>query len=176
MGVIWYKVWFDLWHNKGRTLLVVLSIAAGVFAIGAMFGMADLMLSTMDAAHHAVIPAHIRMNLETFIDWDTARSLENIPGVEGAQPLNEVAVRYKLSPEAPWKQGIIYMLDDFEDQSYELIQLKGGRWPKQADVGIERMAAQFLDLKVGDQVIFKVGNSERALPISGRIRHPFVPP
>ena len=176
MGVIWYKVWFDLWHNKARTLLVVLSIAAGVFAIGAMFGMADLMLSTMDAAHRAVIPAHIRMSLGNFIDRDTALSLKNIPGVEGAQPLNEVAVRYKLHPEDPWKQGIVYMLDDFEDQSYELIQLKDGRWPKKDDIGIERMAAQFLNLKVGDQVIFKVGNNERALPISGRIRHPFVPP
>ena len=40
MGVLWHKVWFDLWHNKTRTLLAVLSIAAGVFAVGAMFGMA----------------------------------------------------------------------------------------------------------------------------------------
>lgn len=35
MSVIWYKVWFDLWHNKIRTLLAMLSIAVGVFAIGA---------------------------------------------------------------------------------------------------------------------------------------------
>ena len=40
MSVIWAKVWFDLWHNKVRTLLAVLSISAGVFAVGAMFGMA----------------------------------------------------------------------------------------------------------------------------------------
>ena len=36
MSVIWYKFWSDLWYNKARTLLAVLSIAAGVFAIGAM--------------------------------------------------------------------------------------------------------------------------------------------
>lgn len=176
MGVIWYKVWFDLWHNKTRTLLVVLSIAAGVFAIGAMFGMADLMLSTMDRAHQAVIPAHIKMSLNTFIDRDTAISLKNIPGVEGAQPINQVAIQYKVHPEDPWKQGVIYMLDDYDRQSYELIQLKDGRWPKKDDIGIERMAAQFLHLGIGDKVIFKIGNTERAFPISGRIRHPFVPP
>ena len=44
MGVIWYKVWFDLWHNKTRTLLAVLSIAAGVFAVGAIFGMSELLV------------------------------------------------------------------------------------------------------------------------------------
>ncbi len=176
MGVIWYKVWYDLWHNKVRTLLVVLSIAAGVFAVGAMFGMADLMLSTMDRAHQAVLPAHIQMSLTTSIDRDTATSLKNIPGVEGAQPINEVTIQYKVHPQDPWKQGVIYMLDDFNHQSYELIQLKEGRWPKKDDIGIERLAAQYLNLGIGDQVIFKIGDTERAFPISGRIRHPFVPP
>ena len=49
MGVIWYKIWFDIWHNKPRTLLTVLSIAAGVFAVGSIFGMSDMMLSNMDS-------------------------------------------------------------------------------------------------------------------------------
>ena len=44
MGVIWYKIWFDLWHNKTRTFLAVLSIAAGVFAVGAIFGMSEMLL------------------------------------------------------------------------------------------------------------------------------------
>ncbi len=29
MGVIWHKVWFDLWHNKLRTLLVVIQHCGG---------------------------------------------------------------------------------------------------------------------------------------------------
>ena len=41
MGVIWQKVWSDLWSNKVRTMLAVLSIAVGVFAVGAVFGMSD---------------------------------------------------------------------------------------------------------------------------------------
>jgi putative ABC transport system permease protein len=176
MSVIWAKVWFDLWHMKSRTLLVVLSIAAGVFAIGAMFGMADQLLSTMDAAHQAVTPAHIKMSLDTFIDRDTARLVKNVPGVENAQPFAQMPVRYKVHTEDPWKNGIVYILDDFDDQTYELIQLKEGRWPQKDDIGIERMAAQALNKGIGDQIIFKIGNSERALPISGKIRHPFVPP
>jgi len=30
----WYKIWHDLWGNKTRTLLIVLSIAVGLFAVG----------------------------------------------------------------------------------------------------------------------------------------------
>ena len=48
MGVIWYKVWSDLWNNKTRTLLAALSIASGVFAIGMMFGMSDLLNTNLD--------------------------------------------------------------------------------------------------------------------------------
>lgn len=36
MSVIWNKVWSDLWGHKVRTLLAVLGIAAGVFALGAI--------------------------------------------------------------------------------------------------------------------------------------------
>jgi putative ABC transport system permease protein len=70
MSVIWQKVWSDLWDNKVRTLLAVLSIAVGVFAVGATFGMADQMLSGMDKAHQAVSPSHISIYLTQYIDRD----------------------------------------------------------------------------------------------------------
>ena len=87
MGVIWNKVWFDLWHFKVRTLLAVLSIAAGVFAVGAMFGMADELNTTLDASHRAVIAPHLDMRLAAPIDRDTALAIRKVPGVEGVQPL-----------------------------------------------------------------------------------------
>ncbi|MBE7549910.1 MAG: hypothetical protein HS126_02380 [Anaerolineales bacterium] len=38
MGVIRYKIWYDLWENKGRTLRVVAIIAIGAFAVGTVLG------------------------------------------------------------------------------------------------------------------------------------------
>jgi putative ABC transport system permease protein len=38
------------------------------------------------------------------------------------------------------------------------------------------MAAQFLKVGQGDQVIFNINDQERSLPITSLIRHPFVPP
>ncbi|HEY9152728.1 MAG TPA: FtsX-like permease family protein [Anaerolineales bacterium] len=177
MGVIWNKVWFDLWHNKTRTLLAVLSIAAGVFAVGAIFGMSDMLLSNMDASHHAVLPAHINVNLVSPVDRDTLLSLRDVPGVEDIEPYNSVNILYKLHPQDEWRQGVIQMRDNFSKQKYELLQLRGGQWPDgKNEVGIERMAAQFLNIGIGDSVIFKMDDKERVLPITGLIRHPFVPP
>src|SRR5512135_390355 len=177
MGVIWYKVWFDLWHNKTRTLLAVLSIAAGVFAVGAIFGMSELLTTNMNRSHRAVLPTHINIGLTSLVDEDIARSIKEIPGVEGVEPYNSATVLYKLHPEDQWRQGVIQMRPNFEAQKYELLQLRGGHWPSlKNDVAVERMAAQFLGVGIGDSVIFKIDDKERTLPITGLIRHPFVPP
>jgi putative ABC transport system permease protein len=177
MGVIWYKIWFDLWNNKTRTLLAVLSIAAGVFAVGAIFGMSDMLLKNVDNSHRAVLPSHIDVQLGEAVDREIILNLKSVPGVEDVEPYNSVSVLYKLRPEDDWRQGMIQMRDDFEAQKYGLLQLRSGPWPQgKNEVSIERMAAQFLNVEIGDEVIFKIEDKERVVPITSLIRHPFVPP
>ena len=177
MGVIWYKIWFDLWNNKTRTLLAILSIAAGVFAVGAIFGMSDMMLSNMDKSHQAVLPNHINVQLEEAVDREIILNLKNVPGVEDVEPYNSVSIQYKLRPEDDWRPGVIQMRDNFDAQKYSLLQLRTGRWPHgKNEVSVERMAAQFLNIGIGDEVIFKIDDKERVVPVTGLVRHPFVPP
>lgn len=176
MNVIWHKVWSDLWDNKIRTMLAVLSISAGVFAIGAIFGMVDQLITGMDEAHQATDPSHIQMFLTDRIDEDTAIRLKSIDGVEDIEVMNEVTVRYKLHPEDEWERGRLVMRDDYEDQTYDKLQLKEGNWPKKDKIGIERLSSQHYGIDIGDKVIFELDKSDRALPIASKIRHPFVPP
>lgn len=177
MGVIWYKIWFDLWHNKTRTLLAVLSIAAGVFAVGTIFGMSDMLLSNMDKSHQAVLPTHINVSLASSVDRDTILSLKDVPGVEDVEPYNSVSILYKLRPQDEWHQGVIQMRDNYDEQKYELLQLRGGHWPNgKNEIAAERMAAQYRKMSIGDDIIFKIDDKERVVPVTGLIRHPFVPP
>ena len=176
MSVIWVKVWFDLWHNKLRTLLVILSIAVGVFAVGTTFGLAEQMLPTMDAAHQMTLPAHVTMALMQPVDRDSLLALSDVPEVEEVEVLNMIEVRYKLDPGDKWRKGVIMSRDDYESEVYELLQLKAGSWPEGKYLNIERMHAPFYGIDVGDKVIFEVGKRERTFEISGKIRHPFVPP
>jgi putative ABC transport system permease protein len=176
MSVIWLKVWSDLWDNKSRTALAVLSISAGVFAIGAIFGMVDQLMSGMDGAHRATAPSHIQMYLTDRIDEDTAIRLKSIDGVVDIEVMNEVTVRYKLSPEEEWKRGRVVMRPDYNDQIYDTLQLKEGDWPSNTHVGIERLSSQYFGIDIGDSVFFDLEKTDRPLPLSGKIRHPFVPP
>lgn len=176
MSVIWDKVWFDLWHNKVRTILAVLSIAVGVFAIGAIFGMVDQLLSGMDAAHRAVSPSHINIILRNYVDRQTAESLTDVPGVVDVDPVNQISVRYKLNPNDEWELGTLVMRQDYDAQVYDRLELKEGAWPQDTTFGVERLTSQFYGIDIGDEVIFELAGADRAFPVGGAIRHPFVPP
>ncbi len=173
-SVIWNKVWSDLWHHKVRTLLAVLSIAAGVFALGAIFGMIDQLIPNLNRVHQSIEPAHITMMLEDRIDQKLADRLENIDGVVGIEALNEVSIRYRLSPDEDWQPGTLTMRADYADQTYNLLQLKEGEWPHRNDIGLDMRAKQYLGLEFGDKVIFELEGTDRALPVTGSIRHHFM--
>jgi putative ABC transport system permease protein len=174
MSVIWNKVWFDLWHNKVRTLLAVLSISAGVFAVGATFGMADQMLATMDSAHQATFPSHMQV-FTSGIDENTALRLKKIEGVEEVELRNFRTVRYRVKPEDEWESGWLIMRN-YGEQMYDLDQLKDGQWPDGKKMGIERMSSDHFGVAVGESVFFEIDGRERSLPVTGKIRHPFLPP
>jgi putative ABC transport system permease protein len=176
MDVIWYKVWYDLWQNKARTLLVILSIASGVFAIGAIFGMVDQLLSGMDNAHQQVNPSHISVFMNTPVDRETAADLANLPGVAGVEPSNRITVRYKTDPQRAWQEGTITMRDDYTDQTYDLVTLQEGDWPESLSIGVERLSGQYFGMDMGEQLLFELQGADRYFTINGRIRHPFVQP
>ena len=57
----WSKVLADLWDNKTRTLLVVASIAVGVFAIGTIANAYFILSEDLVSSYVAVNPANIEI-------------------------------------------------------------------------------------------------------------------
>jgi putative ABC transport system permease protein len=147
-----------------------------VFAIGAIFGMTDKMLSGMDAAHQSVTPSHINMFLSAYISRDDALALRSVPGVLDIEVQNQITIQYKVNPQDNWKQGSLVMRDDYTRQHSDLVQLKQGQWPQGDAIDIERLASQFLKIGVGDHILIRYDNIEHDYPLGGLIRHPFVPP
>jgi putative ABC transport system permease protein len=176
MSVIWRKVLSDIWNNKSRTTLAVLSIAAGLFAVGAIFGMVDQLLTGMDRAHSEVAPSHVNIILRNFVTQDVIDDLKTIQGVEDIDPLNQIAIRYRVDSSADWKLGMLVMRPDFNSQIYDLQILKEGSWPSGDEIGIERLSSQYYDVPIGSSVTFQIDGEEKTFPVGSRIRHPFVQP
>ena len=80
----WSKVLADLWENKTRTLLVVASIAVGVFAIGAIANAYLILSEDLDASYAAVKPANIEIMSDVFDD-DLIKSIETHPRCGGCR-------------------------------------------------------------------------------------------
>ena len=59
MRIGFRKILRDLWRSKGRTFLAVLSVFIGVFAVGTISGMNDLLPARMLTSYGATNPAHI---------------------------------------------------------------------------------------------------------------------
>ncbi len=176
MSVLWHKVWFDLWHNKGRTLLAVLSIAAGVFTVGGIFGLLDQLLSTMDAAHRAVQPSHINIILRDYVDQKAVDALKGTPGLVDIEPVNQISVRYKLQPGDEWKIGTLVERPDYTKQTYDQLILKTGDWPQGDVLAVERLTSEHWGIPIGATVLFEINGQTRAFTVGGLIRHPFVQP
>ena len=100
------KVWRDLWNNKGRTILVVVSIAVGVLAVGVTTSTLTQVTEQMKAAHLASHPAHGHLHLSGFVDDDTIESLANVSNVVETDGYAQVNIHWKASLEdTEWQEG-----------------------------------------------------------------------
>jgi len=176
MSVIWHKVWFDVWGNKGRSFLVIFSIMAGIFAVGAIFGMVDQLLTGMDMAHQEIDPAHVNVILRNYIPQDLVEELKSIPGVEDIDPVNQITIRYRLNEGDDWELGTLVERPDYDSQTFDLVTLQEGEWPGDGQLGIERMSSQFYGIGIGDSVIIEKDGEPVSFEMNGLLRHPFVEP
>ena len=85
----WRKVFHDLIDNKGRTLLVVFSIAVGVFSIGVIAGAYQIISNDMSISYSANHPANIEMRMLNF-DEDVISSIQNQEGVKDVEARDDV--------------------------------------------------------------------------------------
>lgn len=66
MGIVWRKVCRELFDDKVRTALVVLSVAVGVFALGLVFTMRDAVQTWMQDDYRAANASHLSIRMSPF--------------------------------------------------------------------------------------------------------------
>jgi putative ABC transport system permease protein len=169
MSIVWRKVWRDLWGSKFRTFLIVLSTAVGVFALGLVFGLSEVMRTRMTDSHRASLFPHIVLYTGRF-DHDVVDLAQHEPGVADAEGEDVVSIRWKLEGEAEWRDGYVSARTDYQAQRMNLIDLQDGRWPGGRALAVDRLSSQYFDLPMGTTVIVEFGRTERRLPIEGIIR------
>jgi putative ABC transport system permease protein len=163
----WSKVLADLWDNKTRTLLVVASIAVGVFAIGTIANAYMILSEDIDASYAAVNPANITIITEPF-DEDFLRSVRRMQGVANAEGRHNLSVSVVLDGE-PRKNLDLVAINDLAESKIGLLESKEGRSiPDENEllIGFDSMSDP--GYRVGDVLSIELSNGTlRQVPVVG---------
>lgn len=159
----WKKVYRDLWINRSRTMLVILSIAVGVFAIGMIVSTQQALTTSLAEQYAEMRPADIILETEPMLDDDFVASMRHMRGVDEAEGRRSLALRISLDGKGnTWRDLTLYALPDYDDQRLLRVWEQSGNWPPQkGEVLLERATVTYLGLQPGDEILVKTPESKK---------------
>jgi putative ABC transport system permease protein len=166
----WYKVINDLWGDKTRTLLTVLSIAVGLFAVGTIVSARSILSAEMASCYQAIVPSSgIVRTVEPF-DEGFVRSVRAMRVVADADARRVLDVRARVG-RREWMSLRLFAVDDYDRMRVDKIRPESGAWPPpERQILIERTAIGLLGAQVGDVLSIELpGERVRALRIAGLV-------
>ena len=174
MRTRWHKVIRDLWANKTRTILVLLSIAVGVTAIGMVMGSQTVVDESLPEQYQAVDPASGNIFTLTTFDDDMVEAIEAMPAVAQAEGRRFVNVRF-LTKEGEWRSLQLTAVPDFENIAINKIKPETGDFPPPEEtLLLERAsfspALGLAGFAIGDTIIVEPPDGkQREMVISGSV-------
>lgn len=168
IGPRWRKVWRDLWIHKLRTLLAVLSIAIGVFAIGMTAGTRRVLATDLAAAYASINPASASIQTLVPFDRELVDVVANMDGVRDAQGRTSLMVRMRAAG-SDWRNLQLISVPDYDDIRIDQVRPDTGKWPPpDREILIERSGLGPLGVAVGDEIEVRMpGRSPRTLRVAG---------
>ena len=163
----WNKVLSDLWDSKFRTILVVASIAVGVFAIGVIASAYAILSEDIDSSYAAVNPANITIRTEPFGEG-FLRSVRRMPGVAGAEGRHNLSVSVVVDGE-PRRHLAVIAVNDFAGSKIGLLESIEGRLvPDDYEMLIRFDPMNDLGYRVGDVLAIELSDGTiRQVPLVG---------
>ncbi|MCC6169775.1 MAG: ABC transporter permease [Caldilineaceae bacterium] len=170
----WRKVLRDLWSNKTRTLLVLLSIAVGVSAIGMVMGSQLIVDRNLPEAYAAVNPAAGTLFTLTTFDEDqveTVRAMKEVAEAEGRRVVN---VRF-LTKSGEWRGLQLNAIPNYEEMTLNKIRPQTGVYPPPLHELLLERASVAASLGLGDVVIGDMltveapNGKQRTLRVAGTV-------
>ncbi|PJF21947.1 MAG: hypothetical protein CUN56_08505 [Phototrophicales bacterium] len=149
MSPRWRKIWADLTVNKSRTLLVILSIVVGVFAVGSITGTSAIIDRESKELWQSVNPASAVI-ITTPFDISLAEQIAAMPEVDTVQVRRVLNARLEMA-DGTAKDVQIFSVPDYQNMTLNLIQAESGAFPPpEGAVLIERSALSLIDVAQGD--------------------------
>ena len=167
LGLRWRKAWRDLWMQKSRTLMVVLSIAVGIFAFGLISGAQYTLLTEFPISYENINPSSGIIHAAPF-DESVVEAVRRMPEVAVAEGRFNTTIRY-VDGEGEWHDLQVIALEDYEASQVDLLRPISGAWPPpENQMLIERNSLNLTGKEIGDSILVETSTGlQRTIPIAG---------
>ena len=175
MTTTFKKVFADLHSFKGRTLLVILALAIGIWGLGGI--LVSYTILTRDLSHNftQTRPAHAILTSKDFGKLDLA-ALRKRAGIERAEFRDLSLQRIEVHPDE-WITLWLFGVRDFEQPTMALLgRERGDTVPAPGTMLIERDGRLISNLDVGSRAPVRAGRRILDVPITGIVFDPAQAP
>ena len=164
----WHKVIRDLTSHKLRTLLVVLSIAVGIFAIGVVMGGRGVLTREFDTDYLSSAAPSAEF-ITTDFDASLVRSIEGRSDVRAAEGRRQLLARY--STESPpttstagWSTMQLWALPSFSSiEVQKITREEASSWPPgPGEIVLEKSVQQVERFSIGETITVETDTGSRA--------------
>ena len=156
----WRKVLRDLWNNNAHTLLVALSIAAGIFAVGMVAGSYAILSRELTASYLAINPASASLSTDPFDD-DQVQVVRRMPEVRNAASVRQLRVRTQTCSDQR-QTLVLTAIPDFKNIQINKIQPFGGDWPPpERELLIERASLSLTKSQIGNSITMETPENKQ---------------
>ncbi len=166
----WKKVIADFWGNKVRTILVTLSIAIGVFAVGFVTSTYMILQTDVPTDFQSANP-HVAVIYTDSFDEDLLSTIRKLSGIAAAEGRGTVAARLRSADGSTYPLQIISIPNINDIQIDKLRLEQGSPTLRSREVYLERQEASKLGYKTGDTIQFLLADgTRRDLSIAGIVQ------
>lgn len=162
------KILRDLWINKARTVLVVLTIAVGVFAVGSIARSWVILSQNLADSFTAVNPASATIVTYQAFSDDIVRTVQRLDGVKAAEGRNGKVVRVNIGKDR-WRSLQLIARADFANLEINQFRSVDGQWPPpKRTMLLERSSLDFVQLDTGKTAVIQLPDgSLKEIGVSG---------
>lgn len=168
----WHKVLADLFGHTIRSLLVIASIAVGLFAIGMITTSYVILSEDIRASYRAANPANIQVAAASFDD-DFVRRIANLPNIDQTQGVRNLTLRVRAAA-GEWKPISVRALDadGLSPEAINRVTPAAGTWPPADEqIVLEQTKLFEIGAALGDEVEIKLPSGlVRRMPVVGLVR------
>lgn len=166
MNMIFKKAISDLFCAPGRTILVILALAIGLWGVGGILVSYTILTKDLSDNFTRTRPAHAILTSQDFARLDMA-TLRVRPGIESAEFRDLSIQRIEVYPN-DWITLWLFGIEDFNKPAMTLIYNENGnKVPALGTMLMERDGRLISNLDMGSRARVRAGQRVLEIPISG---------